>query len=98
MMKKRSMFIVKRVNTSSTLPFPADYSYLQVDLRMFSEAEKNKKIFRFCHLPAPPPDLLLKCPHRFQILIKSKGIRFEDYLRLHFTVSIQLYSHLQFGL
>ena len=55
MMKKRSMFIVKRVNTSSTLPFPADYSYLQVDLRMFSEAEKNKKIFRFCHLPAPPP-------------------------------------------
>ena len=43
MMKKRSLFIILRVNASSTLPLPVNYSYFQVNLWMFSEVKKNTK-------------------------------------------------------
>lgn len=47
MMKKESLFIILRVNASSTLPFPIEYSHLQIDLWMFSNVKKNSKIPNF---------------------------------------------------
>ena len=71
-MKKKSLFITLRVNESSNLSFPVDYSYLQVDLWVFSEVKKNTEIFSLLSFYS------LICHqyglHWFQIILKNPCI------------------------
>ena len=59
------MILDLRVNLGIILPFPVNYSYLHVDLLMFSE-EKYENIFFFIL----PLDLLLSWIIRPQIVIE----------------------------